>query len=706
MELFLIFMLSLSNSKAVQVHITDVKPKIDGIIESVWQKADSAYGFTQSEPYEMKPPSELTTVYLLQDGDNLYIAYRCLYRTHEPVANLRGNEDNVTLFLDTFCSKTTAYYFTVCASGTYDDGMILDDGRRTDNTWDGVWYRGAKIYTDRYEVEIKIPFKSIRYKEGFKKWGINFERYIVSNQETDYWTEVLQVEGNMISQYGELKDIVPSSEGYYFELYPEGYIRYNKEEGEDGKIEPKGSLNFKWDLTPQTTLYSTMYPDFAQIESDPFNLNLSKYEEWLDEHRPFFLEGQDIFRMSDLGEGKDFYSPLNIFYSRRIGKSIEEEPVQILSGLKVTSKLGDLNLGVFGAYTDSLRYSDEDTIIHELRRSFGAFRIKHRVFENSSIGLLFGGTMADRHNYNYALGIDGVYLSGLSQFIFQGAFSDKNGKTGWAFSSACFGFRRGSLFLGTMEVVQDSFDVDDIGYVPWIGMKKLMFACGPFRTYTEGFLSNIFIAPVAVIIKEPDSRGWSKLGSFVINPNFRNNWGFNFEVNLGLSFEEDVEYFRRGANLSVWGNGSTYNLNFGGNYFYGYNYDQEFLAYQGSNWFWMCYNAIPRINLSLSSNIWIEWDTLDAISGITMTATPRVDIKITRDMILGLFNELVMETPKTSFGKTEITSNRIGFLLSWNFSPKSWLYVAINDYREQDDNGNFKLKNSVGAVKLKYLIYF
>ena len=709
MNLLLLVLFSLGSNKIVEVRWTDTAPRIDGIIEDIWQSADSVYGFIQHSPYEKEILTEKTVVYVLQDKDNFYVAFRCYAQNHKLAANLGGNVDCATLYIDPFGSKTTAYYFNVCASGTFDDGMILDDGRSEDGSWDGVWYRAVKAYDDFYEVEVKIPFRSIRYRQRLDEWGINFERYIPNNQETDYWTEVLQIEGNMVSKYGRLKGINPQTTGYYFELYPEGFVKYDKEgkEGkEGGKIKPSGSLNFKWDLTPQTTLNATLLPDFAQIESDPFTLNLSQYETWLDERRPFFLEGKDIFRMSDLGQGAGFYHPLDIFYSRKVGKSINGESVPILGGIKLTSKSEDWNFGAFGVYTDSLRYLEDDTIAIEPRRSFGVLRVKRKVLETSKIGMLFSGTVIDKNNYNYAFGLDGAYRSGVNQFIFQGALSDRNKKKGWAISSAYLGFIKDFLVLGTLDAVQDSFDVDDIGFIPWVGMKKFMFGCGPFRTYPKGFVRNLLIAPVIVVVQEPGSKNWSKLAGFVINPNFRNYWGFNLEFSAGQYFEEDIDYFLRSISLSVWGNGTNYHTNFGSNYSYSYNYNREFLAYQAKNWFWGAYNAVPRTRLSLSLDNWIEWDTLNTIIAVTTKATPRIDFAITEVMNLGIFNEFVTEIPGTNLSKTELTSNRVGLLFSWNFLPKSWLYIALNDHREQNDDAKLELQNQIGAIKAKYLLYF
>lgn len=698
MNLLLLFYLAIDH-KIVEVKFTQTAPKIDGYIEEIWQTADSAYGFIQCEPYEKSKSLDNTIVYLLQDENNLYCAFRCWAHRHKPVAQFAGNEDFVTLYLDPFGSKTIAYYFKVCASGVISDGWILDDGRSSDDSWDGVWYRAARIYDDRYEVEMKIPFKSIRYKKELSEWGINFKRYIASKQETAYWTEVLQVEGNLVSKYGALRNVHPLASGYYFELYPEFFMRSEKEATDPWKTSVSGSMNLKWDITSQVSLNATTFPDFAQIESDPYTLNLSQYETYLEERRSFFLEGKEIFRMSDFGAGKGFFSPLTIYYSRKIGKSMYREAVPILGGLKLTGKSREWNFGLFGAYTDSLET--------EPQRGFGVLRLQHKLHTTTDIGLLCSGTRARNDDYNYALGFDGVFRSGFHQFIYQTAVSDNNNKKGWALSSGYMGFIKNFLTMGGVSVVHDSFDVGEIGYVPWSGLKKAMLCSGPFKTYSRGFIKNLWIGSGISVIQEPgDSVNWSTLGLFILNPNFRNNWGCNLELNIGSCYEASIHYVLRAINVSAWGNGAKYGLNIGGNYSYGYNYYRNFLAYQGVNWVSFEYNVLPRLTVSLSSNIWMEWDTTNTICAMTPVITPRIDFTITPTMTISIFNECVMTVPDANFSEAEVSTNRLGILFSWNFRPKSWFYIALNDCRGQDEFGKMQLRNQIGAIKAKYLICF
>ena len=215
----------------------------------------------------------------------------------------------------------------------------------------------------------------------------------------------------------------------------------------------------------------------------------------------------------------------------------------------------------------------------------------------------------------------------------------------------------------------------------------------------------MYVAPGVVVTREPGDKNWSTLGHLIFNPEFRNNWGLNLEAQAGRAHEEDADYFHRSVDLSVWGNIAGQFVNFGGEYGYEYNYWREFLAHQASGRFRVGVSVIPEISLSLHSNVWAEWDTLNAVIGFTGVTTPRIDCRVNADMSLTLFNEFVLQTPEMDFDATELTSSRFGLLFSWNFLPKSWLYVALNDYREREA-GEFRLQNRIGAVKAKYLMYF
>lgn len=709
---------SFQHSKSVDIRQTEAAPKIDGVIEDLWLSADSATNFIQHSPYEKSEPTERTVVYLLQDAENLYVAFRCHSVKNPPVAYFTKDEDYVTIKLDPFGSRTSGYFFLVYGSGLFWEGLIMDDGRSQDLSWEGVWYNAVKMYPEKMEVEMKIPFKTLRYRKGLGEWNVQFVRHIATTHEDDYWTEVTQKDDDLVSRWGTARNINPQSAGYYFELYPEGFFRYEDFHGQSAAGKVNGSLTAKWDLTPQTSINATAYPDFAQIESDPSSVNLSRYPTYLQEQRPFFVEGREIFRFSEF-QGSGFFQPLNIFYSRRVGRSIDGGAVPIIGGLKATHKTEDWNIGALAAYTEKYGYSYWGMPQTEPERKFGALRTTRRVLNNSDVGLLFSGMSANRDDYNYAVGLDASLRKGPNQLILQGAYSDESGKRGMAVSTGFRGFLDKFLIMSAYEAVDDSFSVEGIGYVPWTGRQRALFIGGPFWTFRQGSLRSLYIAPGIARVREPGCPEWSTAGYFSVNPNWRNNWGANLEINFGRNHEMVYDstgrimcasYFMRDANFNFWGLLMGNNVNGGCDYNYSFNYARNYLAYQGSNWLTVSYSIVSPLSTTLTSMLWIEWNPDKKIEAMTPIFRPRMDYRITAKMTLSVFNEMVGTTPESNFDKTRLYSDRFGLLYSWNFSPKSWLYLALNDYNSLDDisnpGGEMTQRYAIGAIKARYLLYF
>jgi hypothetical protein len=155
----------------------------------------------------------------------------------------------------------------------------------------------------------------------------------------------------------------------------------------------------------------------------------------------------------------------------------------------------------------------------------------------------------------------------------------------------------------------------------------------------------------------------------------------------------------------MWGLIKGNNINFGTNYSYSWNYRRGYLAHQLTNWFFFGYSIMPPMSIVLSGNLWIEWDTTNTIVAMTPRIRPRIDIRFSADKSLAIFNDILLETPETRIRDTEFASNRFGFLFSWNFKPKSWLYVALNDLREQTGE-KLEPVYTIAAIKVKYLLYF
>jgi hypothetical protein len=327
--------------------------------------------------------------------------------------------------------------------------------------------------------------------------------------------------------------------------------------------------------------------------------------------------------------------------------------------------------------------------------------------QTSDIGMLFSGAVASRDTYNIALGIDGVYRKGFNQYIVQAAASDKNGKQGWAFSSGLFGFIGKLLTLGGISAISDLFDVGDIGFVPWAGEQKVLLLSGPYWQYPRGLLQSLFIAPGIALIKEGGSNDWSKIGVLEVNPELRNNWGCDLSLYAGPYYEADTHYLYRNLNLSAWGNLFGQHMEFGTNYGYTYNYRRGFIAYQNSCWLTYNYSIIENLRVGLNGNCWTEWDSTGLFLALTPGVRPNVNVWINSNMSFTLFTECILYDEANDSEAMRLVNVRTGALFSWNFLPKSWLYIALNDFRtEIYEPGKMEPLYQVGAVKAKYLLYF
>ena len=189
--------------KSISIKRTTAVPEIDGVIEEIWQQADSVSDFVQNRPYENAQPSERTVAYLMQDDENLYVAFRCYSQKNPPTKSYTKDEDYVLIGIDPMGSRTGGYFFWQYASGIFWDGMYTDDGRSMDLAWEGVWYQAVKVHPDRMDMEFKIPFKTIRYKKGLSEWGLQLRRHIAENFEDDSWVPVPQRDNDLISRWGK-----------------------------------------------------------------------------------------------------------------------------------------------------------------------------------------------------------------------------------------------------------------------------------------------------------------------------------------------------------------------------------------------------------------------------------------------------------------------------------------------------------------------
>ncbi len=405
-------------------------PKIDGNLENpLWEKGAVLDTFTQFEPQEGIQPSEKTMVYLGYDKDNLYIAVRCYDSNPDAIrASLAKRDsvyedDEVTIYLDTFNDKKRAFVFQINPCGVQTDGIYNETKRRRpgggfskiDRNWDTFFLSGAHIDDSGYTIEMAIPFKSLRFPNTQPQaWGLQIRRTIKRKNEEIYWRPRSRDINGFLIQAGTLEIDGAIEKGKSFEFMP--VFTGLKQSGK--KFEPEPGINLKYGITSNMTADITFNPDFSQVEADMPQVEVNqRYALYYPEKRPFFLEG------------KDFYdTPLELVYTRKIA-----DP---LWGVKLTGKIGKTTVGFLSTYDENPSGiyigdpPDEDEDEEEEDNPYNAlvniFRIKRDLYSESHIGFIItdkemglsGDSITD--NYNRVLGVDGHFkFQNYYRFSFQ-----------------------------------------------------------------------------------------------------------------------------------------------------------------------------------------------------------------------------------------------------------------------------------------------
>lgn len=377
--------------------------KLDGILnEAAWKDAAPATGFTQRELTEGAPPTENTEVSVIYDDDNLYIGIKCFDSEPDKIVHTElrydgqlFSDDNFTVVLDTFNDKRTGYIFRINPNGARNDALIENVEHHNDE-WNGIWDAAARITDIGWSAEMVIPFMAIRFpKTEIQEWGINFSRTIRRKNEEILWTAWGRNDGiQQLSKAGKLTGLRDIKRGKKTEFTP--YILGGVEKEINRNIDNtiKYGLDIKYPLTSDLTLDFTTKTDFAQIESDQEQINLTRFSLNYPEKRDFFLEGVETFDFS-VGRSNMLY------YSRRIGitPDPDREQVSILGGAKLSGKAGSFNIGVMNVQTEQTTvYTIEDDSTETKKvypgTNYTIVRVKKDIFKQSYIGFI--GTVVNK----------------------------------------------------------------------------------------------------------------------------------------------------------------------------------------------------------------------------------------------------------------------------------------------------------------------
>jgi hypothetical protein len=358
----------------------EAAPRIDGVLDDpVWAGVEWASDFVQRDPAEGQPPSGQTAFKIVYDDENLYLAYRAFDAEPDKIGNVLARRDNfpgdwVEINIDSYHDHRTAFSFTASVSGTQGDEFISEDGNNWDSNWDPVWEHRARIDDQGWTAEVRIPLSQLRYANTPDQiWGIQVQRRIYRLEERSTWQAIAKNEAGWVSKFGELRGIKGIKPQRQVELLPYGVTqmeRYPKVPGNpfaDGRSSrASAGLDGKIGVTGDLIMDFTVNPDFGQVEADPSQVNLTAFETFFQEKRPFFIEGNNIFEFRvapSIAYGT--HTTDRLFYSRRIGRSPhyradwyeqgyvdQPERTSILGAAKLTGKTArGFSIGVLESVT-------------------------------------------------------------------------------------------------------------------------------------------------------------------------------------------------------------------------------------------------------------------------------------------------------------------------------------------------------------------
>jgi hypothetical protein len=412
-------------SHAVSIPRVDAQVEIDGLLdEPVWQSAAVLRGFTQYLPVDGRPAHDSTEVLAWYAPTALHFGVRCYDSNASVRATLAERDkiegdDYVQILLDTFNDRRQAFVIGVNPLGVQSDGILRDADRRAgsgfsaggsgaytiDLSPDFVYQSKGRLTGSGYEIEIRIPFKSLPYQaDPEQDWGLNVIRKVQHSGFEDTWSPVLQANASFLSQSGALTGLAELRRGLVLDLNPETTARVTGEEATSGWAysgpDPELGGNLRWGVTNNLTLSGTMNPDFSQIEADVARVQFDpRSAVFFPEKRPFFLEGIEHFEL-----------PERLIYTRRIAAPI--------AAVKLTGKVSGTNVALLSGVDDQTSSATgSDNPVHNW------LRVRRDLGGQSHLGIAYTDKV-DGADYNRVPSVDGRWVfGGLYSVTFQGATS-------------------------------------------------------------------------------------------------------------------------------------------------------------------------------------------------------------------------------------------------------------------------------------------
>jgi hypothetical protein len=396
-------------------------PVVDGRVdETSWTNTDPFSGFIQQWPEEGQPASERTEIRFLLDRENLYIGIICFDSEPDQIVVSQSRRDadlddtdSIQILLDTFNDGQNAFVFGTNPFGIEFDAQVRGEGQSGQSNrggfnlnWDADWTVRAQTTERGWEAEFAIPLKTLRYNPGQERtWGVNAQRNIRRKNEQAFLSPVPRgYELMRVSVAGKLNGLaLPARRDLKLLPYVSGAINDERTLRTD-TVTRTGDvgLDAKWGVRADLTLDLTVNTDFAQVEADEQQVNLTRFPVFFPEKRPFFLENAQLF---EIGNPRN----VDLFFSRRIGLSSAGEPIDIIAGGRLSGKLGGYSIGLLNMQTDAAVNTRTDQTLAPAN-NFTVLRVQREV-GRSNFGALFVGrqgvgSRAQAGDYNRTYGLD------------------------------------------------------------------------------------------------------------------------------------------------------------------------------------------------------------------------------------------------------------------------------------------------------------
>ncbi len=359
-------------------------PRIDAVLDDeAWSHASELGELRQVVPIAGAKPSEDTRIRILYDERKLYFALECFDREPELLcasqrqrdANLDPDE-RVEILIDSFNDKRNAFWFQIGAAGSMGDALVTRNGATFNKQWDGIWYGEARIDESGWRAELEIPFQTLNFDPDTSTWGFNLRRFIRRRNEELRWASAdPRIQFFWVANAGELHGFEGLHQGLGLDVIPFAVGRVLRDRVSASLSDDSDAgLDAFYRITPSTKLAFSLNTDFAEVEVDRRQVNLTRFPLFFPEQRRFFLEDSGVFQFGVTGQ-------LQPFFSRRIGLDAQAQKVPILAAAKLTGQTDGLTFGVLDVQTESSGGLGEQNLF--------AARLSKNIGAQSDVGVLF-----------------------------------------------------------------------------------------------------------------------------------------------------------------------------------------------------------------------------------------------------------------------------------------------------------------------------